>query len=307
MAAAQMTPPPESPHRLSFEDGGLPDRARERLQEAAGDGPGFFTTTFSVAEMAVARLAGYEPIGQVMGSSVYHVGWGGLLAADVGELTTVTHARWDASTRALGRMAEEARLLGAHAVVGVRLGMRGYEWAGELSEFTAVGTAVRVNGPVPERPALSNLSVQELYKLELAGLWPIDVVMGNSAWRDMHADCRADGRWLNMELPLHTACIDNARSAAQERFKKAIVRANAHGVVAVTVERRFHESEWEANNSSHTEFKAEVVLLGTAVARLREPRLPRPRLVLDLAGGKRVDLGARAGRAEATIKTTEND
>jgi uncharacterized protein YbjQ (UPF0145 family) len=293
--------------QLSFEDGGLPESARERVQQAAARGGAFFTTTFSVAEMAVARLAGYEPLGQVMGSSVYHVGWSGLLAADAGELGGVTHARRDSFFRSLGRMAEEARLLGAHAVVGVRLDVRGYEWSGELSEFTAVGTAVRVSGPVPERPALSNLTVQQLYKLELAGLWPIDVVMGNSAWRNLHADCAADGRWLNTELPAHTACIDHARAAAQKRFKDAIASTNAHGVVAVTVDRRFHESEWEQNNSQHTEFKAEVVLLGTAVTRLREPRLPRPRLILDLAGGQRVDLGARASRAEVSIKTSESD
>jgi uncharacterized protein YbjQ (UPF0145 family) len=300
-------PPSSISRQLSFEDGGLPERARQRVQEAAARGGSFFTTTFSVAEMAVARLAGYEPLGQVMGSSVYHVGWSGLLAADSGELGGLTHARRDAFERSLGRMAEEARLLGAHAVVGVRLDVRGYEWSGELSEFTAVGTAVRVNGPVPERPALSNLTVQQLYKLELAGLWPIDVVMGNSAWRNMHADCAADGSWWNTELRAHTACIDHARVRAQERFKDDITRTNAHGVVAVTVDRRFHESEWEANDTKHTDFKAEVVLLGTAVARLREPRLPRPRLVLDLAGGKRVDLGARAGRPEATIKTSDSE
>ena len=278
---------------LSFDEGGLPDRARERVEEAARSPAGFFTTTFTVAEMAVARLAGYEPIGQVMGSSVYHVGWTGLFAGDAGELATVTHARRDAFARAIGRMAEEARLLRAHAVVGVRLQVRGYEWSGELSEFTAVGTAVRVRAPLPERPVISNLSVQELYKLELAGLWPIDVVMGNSVWRNRHADCAADGRWLNTELPAHTACIDQARAAAQRRFREEALRTNAHGVVAVTVERRFADHEWEVNDTHHTEFKAEIVLLGTAVARLREPRLPRPRLVLDLAGGKKLDLGAR--------------
>lgn len=291
---------------LSFEDGGLPERARERVKEAAARGGGFFTSTFSVAELAVARLAGYEPIGQVMGSSVYHVGWAGMFRTGSGELTAVTHARRDAFGRSIGRMAEEARLLGAHAVVGVRLGVRGYEWSGELSEFTAVGTAVRVSGPVPDGVALSNLTVQELYKLELGGLWPIDVVMGNSVWRDPHADCLSDGQWTNVELPAHTACIDAARLSAHARFRDEVERTRAHGVVAVSVERRFHESEWEQNDSKHTEFKAEIVLLGTAVTRLRAPRLPRPRLVLDLAGGKRLDLGA-ASRDEVTIKTGGGD
>lgn len=289
--------------QLPFADGGLPDRARERMQQAAARAGAFFTTTFSVAEMAVARLAGYEPLGQVMGSSVYHVGWSGMLLATSGELGAITSARRDAFDRAVGRMAEEARLLGAHAVVGVRLHVRGYEWSGELSEFTAVGTAVRVNGPVPDRPALSNLTVQQLYKLELAGLWPIDLAMGNSACFDRHADCAADGSWVNAEMPARTMVIDRTKAAARARFKDDVARTRAEGVVAVTVERRFEEREWEQNDTQHTEFKAEIVLLGTAVARLREPRLPRPRLVLDLRGGKRIDLGARAGRAEPTLMT----
>ena len=164
--------------RRPFAEGGLPDSARERVQRAVDRGDGFFTSTFTAAELAVARLAGYAPLGQVMGSSMYHLGWNWSSSYLGGEMEAVSTAKRDARTLALARMAEEAAMLGAHAVVGVKLVMRGYEWAGELSEFTAIGTAVRASGPVPERPALSNLTVQQLYKLELAGRWPIDIVMG---------------------------------------------------------------------------------------------------------------------------------
>lgn len=41
-----------------FAEGGLPERARERMQRAVDRGGGFFTSTFTAAEMAVARLAG---------------------------------------------------------------------------------------------------------------------------------------------------------------------------------------------------------------------------------------------------------
>jgi uncharacterized protein YbjQ (UPF0145 family) len=267
---------------LPFEEGGLPERARQRVAEAAQAGAGFFTSTFTVAEAAVARLAGYEPVSQVMGSSVYHVGWSGFLNYDGGELTAVTHAQRDARRRALGRMAEEARLLGAHAVVGVRLEGRTHEWSGELTEFTAVGTAVRVAGaPPPSEPALSNLSVQQLYKLELGGLWPVDIVMGNCTWYARHCDCYADGSLFNQELPAHTAVIDNARRHATARFKEEVTQRRALGAVGVTVHRDFHEEHWD--EEKHTSFKAEIVLIGTAVERRAAPRLPRPKLVLDLA------------------------
>jgi len=66
-----MPPTPQLP----FEQGGLPDRARERVTRAAAQTSHFFTSTFTAAEMAIARLAGYQPLGQVMGSSMYHLGW----------------------------------------------------------------------------------------------------------------------------------------------------------------------------------------------------------------------------------------
>jgi len=120
-----------------FAEGGLPDKARERIAQAKATEKTFFTTTFTVAEMAIARLAGYEPISQVMGSSIYHVGWSAPVGYSGGELTAITHAKRHARTLAIGRMEEEARMLGASAVIGVELNVRGYEWAGELSEFTA--------------------------------------------------------------------------------------------------------------------------------------------------------------------------
>ena len=283
---------PRVSDRLTFEEGGLPVRARDRIVAAAEGGSRFFTSTFTASELAVARLAGYEPIGQVMGSSIYHLGWAGYRRSfPGGELENVVTAKRDARARALGRMAEEARLLLAHAVIGVRLGIRAHEWAGGLSEFTALGTAVRVAGaPPPETPALSNLRVQDLYKLELAGLWPVGIVMGNSSWFKLHADCRSDGNWTNQELPDHTACIENARLHATARFKQEVLARAALGAVGVTVERHFHEEEWREN---HHSFKAEIVLLGTAVVRRAQSRVPRPRLVLDL-GNRKIDLEAAA-------------
>jgi uncharacterized protein YbjQ (UPF0145 family) len=286
-------------HPLSFEDGGLPDRARQRIAEAAQAGTRFFTSTFSVAESAVARLAGYEPISQVMGSSIYHVGWNRSVGYSGGELEALTFAQRDARGRALGRMAEEARLLGAHAVVGVRFEGRTYEWSGELVEFTAVGTAVRVaDAPPVARPALSNLSVQQLYKLELGGLWPVDVVMGNCAWYDPHADCYSDGSWYNQELPDHTRVISQAYDLATQRFRHEVRACGALGAVGVAVHRSFHERHWEQNDSEHTSFKAEILLLGTAITRRGAPRLPRPRLVLDL-GGRQITLTAASATASS--------
>jgi hypothetical protein len=52
--------------------GGLPRRAEQRMRETAG-GP--FTSGLSVDEFVLAGPVGLRPVAQVMGSSVYHVGW----------------------------------------------------------------------------------------------------------------------------------------------------------------------------------------------------------------------------------------
>src|SRR5689334_1040192 len=55
-------------------NGGIPLRAVERLQEEAGDDRKLFTSDLSVREFVLTRHAHCEPIAQVMGSSIYHVG-----------------------------------------------------------------------------------------------------------------------------------------------------------------------------------------------------------------------------------------
>src|SRR4051794_2557538 len=56
--------------------GQIPPKAQRRLAElrASGD-DAFFTSTLSVPEFLLAREDRLRPITQVMGSSVYHVGW----------------------------------------------------------------------------------------------------------------------------------------------------------------------------------------------------------------------------------------
>jgi len=54
--------------------GGLPAGAERRLNALRQNGT-FFTSNLSVNELALAATEGVRPLGQVMGSTVYHVGW----------------------------------------------------------------------------------------------------------------------------------------------------------------------------------------------------------------------------------------
>jgi uncharacterized protein YbjQ (UPF0145 family) len=267
------------------QNGGLPLRAQRRIWETQQSMNPLVTSTLGPAETLVASMTGLEPVGQVMGSSVYHVAFANYQSSWTGgELGNLTVAYEQARSRALSRLQQEATLLRAHAVVDVKFEKRGYEWADGLVEFTAVGTAVRVKGAPPsDRPALSLLTTGQLWKLHHAGYWPVAIAMGNCFWYEPHADCTSEGSWYSQELPTHTRASVTSRDLAVERFRSFAHHFNAHGVVGVKVLRHARDHEYEQSNRSHTSFHIEMVLMGTAVARRGDAGAPpRPKLVVDV-------------------------
>ncbi len=278
-------PVDEARSAQSVEQGGLPLRAQRRIWETQQSRYPLVTSTLSPAETLVASMTGLEPVSQVMGSSVYHVGFGNYRSTwGGGELTNLTQAYEHARSRALSRMQQEAALHRAHAVVDVKFEKKGYEWTDELVEFTAVGTAVRLKGAPPaDRPTLTLLTTGQLWKLHHAGYWPVAIAMGNCFWHEPHADCTSEGSWYSQELPAHTRAATTARDLAVERFRSFAEHFNAHGVVGVKVQRHGGDYEYESNDRSHTSFHIEMVLMGTAVVRRGDAGAPpRPKLVVDL-------------------------
>ncbi|HTA93177.1 MAG TPA: heavy metal-binding domain-containing protein [Polyangiaceae bacterium] len=293
----------------SLAQGGLPLRAQRRISEHNRAGQPCFTSTFSPAEGVVATATGISPVSQVMGSSVYHVGFSGYASYGGGELAALTTAYEQARSLALGRMQQEATLLGAHTVVDVRFERREFEWGAGLLEFQAIGTAVRLaNAPLPERATLTLLSVDDLYKLHLAGYAPVAIAMGNCFWYENHADCAGEGSWFSQELTSHTRAARQARSLAVERFRHAARHFNAHGVVGTRVERVAYDREYEVNDTSHTAFHLDLVVMGTAVVRRENPAPPpRPLLVVDLNDRSESELSFDSGSADADDELGSDD
>ena len=100
----------------------LPKHARERLAEMRERK--LFTSDLSVNEFLLVKEAGFEPLGLVMGSSMYQVspnipkiprGQPGI------ELEDLSKSLYHARELAMNRMEEEAAALGADGIVGVRL------------------------------------------------------------------------------------------------------------------------------------------------------------------------------------------
>ncbi len=100
----------------------LPVHARERLADMRARH--LFTSDLSVSEFVLVREAGFEPLGLVMGTSIYQVApkIPKLSRDEPGrELTDTTKALYHARELAMNRMEEEADALGADGIVGVRL------------------------------------------------------------------------------------------------------------------------------------------------------------------------------------------
>src|SRR5277367_3659570 len=94
----------------------LPQHARERL--TAMRQHHFFTSDLSVNEFLLVKEAGFQPLGLVMGSSIYHIGFGQVAWNQNTEITHMTQALYHSRELAMTRMEEEADELGADGIVG---------------------------------------------------------------------------------------------------------------------------------------------------------------------------------------------
>lgn len=269
----------------ALESGGLPLQAQRRLDELRQGGSSFFTSDLSVNEFLLAREAGVRPISQVMGSSIYHVGWqrmpGSRYYSQSQELEVITHALNEARRRALGRLAEEAQQVGANAVIGVHVSRSAYDWGNDLIEFNTVGTAVRIDGEKSgKRPALTNLSGQDFWKLYRSGYRPLSVVASSTVyyvvagWQTQSANSYW-GRWANQELRDFTQGLYQARNLAMGQLWQQARGLGATGVVGTVIEQSEEEYEVQlGNDQERTDMIFTFHAMGTAIAETEEAQIP---------------------------------
>ena len=248
--------------------GGLPLGAELRLTEIRKNGR-FFTSNLSVSELALAATEGVRPLGQVMGSTVYHVGWQYTPMYSSTELVTLTHAQYHARLLAISRLQQEARLLGASGVIGVRLERKSYDWGTNLLEFAASGTAVSLpDRPTPEHPFVCALSGQEFYALRRGGFFPVGFAFGNCTYYHVasYTNQWASQSWGNVELTDYTQATYIARHAAMSRLSEEAARVSGEGVVGVTIEDYINTYEVElGNDQKRRDLIVEFTALGTAI------------------------------------------
>jgi uncharacterized protein YbjQ (UPF0145 family) len=258
---------------------GLPKDALRRLGELQGK-DALFTSDLSVNEFLLIKEAGFHPRGLVVGSSIYHIGFSAKGWSSSREVQTLTQAMYAARELAMSRMEEEAAVLGADGVVGVRLDVGFYEWGRGTAEFLALGTAVSAedggNWKTPEgKPFTSDLSGQDFWTLLQAGHAPLGLVMGTCVYHVAHQGMfKAMGNiGQNKEMPNFTQALYEARELAMERMQDEAKKVGAEGIVGVQIQEKSHV--W----GSHT---IEFFSMGTAVRKLPDREIATPRMVLSL-------------------------
>jgi uncharacterized protein YbjQ (UPF0145 family) len=223
----------------------------------------------------MVRESEMEPVAQVSGSCVYHVGWqyvGSGWSTAAQELGMLTQAYTEARLRAARRMRTEAELAGADAVVGVRVRAGRYDWAADLIEYSMIGTAVRAERMrAPEGAALTNLSGQDCALLARHGHRPRGLVGGSSvyygqlsSWTLPAAD---PGLGLavgqNFEYQGATRSWYAARHSVLESVRREAAELAADGVVGTDwrQEERPHPSSENVSGVIYT-----IHALATAIA-----------------------------------------
>jgi uncharacterized protein YbjQ (UPF0145 family) len=264
-----------------------PQAADSRLAQTAGADPaGVFTSDLSVSEYVLLGEAGFEPLGFVVGSSIYHVGLQVGRWSQNQELQVLTQAMYNARELAMARMRAEADHLGADGIVGVQLRLQMYAWGQEVLEFVATGTAVKAMAgtgahKAPDgRAFTSDLSAQDFFRLLAAGAVPVAFVLGTCVYHIAHQSMMQTLRQAgtNQEMILFTQGVYEARELALSRMQAEAGAASASGIVGVNV---------AVSNHVWGEHATEFLATGTAIRRLAdEHRLPdttpRPTFTLTL-------------------------
>ncbi|MEV7559200.1 heavy metal-binding domain-containing protein [Streptomyces sp. NPDC089795] len=264
---------------------------------------GGWDSALSAGEFAAVREAGFDPVGQVLGTTVFSFGytgvWGcpGAWSVEEGKRTRPVTA-WDSSFSplmrslytarrlALSRAVADCRALGGDGIVGVEL--RVDELDSEKVEFTARGTAVRARSRVrPQAPFTSHLTGQDFAKLLHRGWVPTGLVLG-IAVETRHDDWRTNRRttWTagNQEIDGYTQLVGHTRRTAHQELARDAARHGGDGVVVDEMRLVVREHECPSFGYGR-DLVAEAVLVGTSLARFgrtERPAGPGPLTIMRL-------------------------
>jgi uncharacterized protein YbjQ (UPF0145 family) len=262
--------------------GGIPLRAEERLQEEAGPHSKLFTSDLSVNEFLLARDAGCQPIAQLMGSSIYHVGQIPDYKGKTAEIEVISDAHREARRLALARLYQEATLVGADAVIGAQLKERmitmgargkGGDDGGQVIEFTVVGTAVKapfLTHP-PGSPIVTDLSGQDLWALVQEGWEPCAFLFDFCKFHGWHVTSGSSG---GGEVTSANQVVETARQLVMSRLTEQARAQAVEFVVGSDVSIEVKEVPCGYASCERDDLDVNVSWFGTGIRRI--PGWQRP-------------------------------
>ncbi len=300
--------------------GGIPLRAQERLLEEAGPNRRLFTSDLSVSEFVLTRDVKVDPIAQVMGSSIYHVGQIADYKGETGEITVISDAHREARRRAISRLYQEAAFVRADAVVGAHLRERmitmgargkGGDDGGEVIEFTVVGTAVRapwITHP-PGQPVITDLSGQELWALAQDGYEPCCFLFEFCRYHVWHV---TPDQQFHGEIIEATQAIETARRIAGQKIQRQAASFQAEFVVGSDIQLKVREVPCGYGECERNDLDVDLSWFCTGIRRIpgarRRTSVDVPPLTLTLTplGRRKGDIIEAGDDAEEIERAAED-
>jgi uncharacterized protein YbjQ (UPF0145 family) len=270
---------------------GLPPAAAARVRRAAETR----VRSSLLSSPAAAALAGtgLEPVGEVMGCVVMHLGWsgwgcraynswGGTLTAGYvppefsgsggGGYQPYVSAVYRGYEQALRRLLLEAQALGADGAVGVRWTQKSVDGVGN-HEFVALGTAVRATaGTRPAHLFSTDLPGEDVAKLMLSGWMPVGLVIGVSVGikhDDYYTRAQASTFSMsNQEVVGFTELVHGVRADARAQFARHAARQGGDSAIAS----RITLDTWDMETNNHRDHMAQCFVIGTGLAQFDTTR-----------------------------------
>jgi uncharacterized protein YbjQ (UPF0145 family) len=274
-----------------IEQGRIPVAATERLARfVEGDeslAPTVFSSDLAVSEWSALARLGVEPITQVMGSSIYHVGWQPTYYNVPTEVRVLSDAYNESRRLALGRLLEEAQTCRADAVVAVEITTGAHDWVPGAIEFVAVGTAVRLPEAMRAQgghTVLSDLSGQELALLFEAGVRPVGIAAHTSvhyvpaSGQTQMAQSGfgggllggglaggGGGSWANQELVDFSQGVYEAREKAMGFVNAQVRELGGDGVIGVEISEHSRTHEVKRGMYESKDLEVTFHVIGTVI------------------------------------------
>lgn len=267
---------------------GLPQVALDRIARASASG--VRTSLLSVASAASAKVVGLDPVGEVMGCIVQHVGWQGwagcgywttgpsaMRTTQFGSYRPYVDAVRHGYDTALRRLSDEAKLLGADGVIDIRITVTHLDR--NNYEYVALGSSVRLgdqrtgHGTLPVAlpvPFLTELPGADVAKLMLAGWMPTNIAYG-IALAIRHDDWQTlsqTQRWVNAEVTGFTELSNHVRHQARRVVTGQAAQQGAAGALVTSSSMRIWEQE---PSEGHRDHLAECRMFGTSIVPFPRP------------------------------------